>query len=231
MSDFKRNILVSIFLTALAWPMLASADYIESVNGDLSGNFLNPTSIALVPNGSTRVSGTVTGAGMGVSTDLDYFMVTVPVGQGLAALNVLPGTVGGGAIGSFIAVFAGSTAANPATAVSTDTLGYYLYRTPADIGTDILDNMGTFNFMGVNPSIGFTPPLFAGNYTFWVQEGALGTFPYNFELVLSSVPAPPTILLMGLAGVAFLGLRRRRGEGTNTASSGQALARARGEPE
>ena len=220
MSGFKRNILAWIYLTALAWPMLASADYIESVNGDLSGNSLSPTSIALVSNGSTRVSGTVQGAGMGMSLDLDYFTVTIPAGQVLARLNVLDGTAGGGAIGSFIALYTGATAPNPATAVSTDALGYYLYRA-ADIGTDILDNMGTFNFMGTNPSKGFVPPLLPGAYTFWIQEGANGTFPYNFELVLT-VPAPPTILLVGLAGVAFLGLRRRRAEATSTVDAGRA---------
>jgi len=209
MNDLKRSTLASILLTALVWPMLASANYTESVNGDLSGNFQNPTSIALVPNGSTTVSGTIQGAGMGVSVDLDYFTITVPAGQVLSALNVLPGTVGAGAIGSFIAIYSGATAVNPVGAASTDSLGYYLYRA-ADIGTDILDNLGTFNFNGTNPSIGFIPPLSPGNYTFWIQEGFNGTFPYNFELV-SSVPEPPAILLMGLAGLV-IGLRRHRRE-------------------
>ena len=105
MSDLKRSIVTSIFATALVWPVLASANYNESADGDLSGNFQSPTSIALIPKGSTRISGTIQGAGMGVSVDLDYFTVTVPAGQMLVALNVLPGTVGGGAIGSFIAIY------------------------------------------------------------------------------------------------------------------------------
>ena len=210
MSDLKRSILASIFLTALVWPMLASADYIESVNGDLSGNYQNPTSIALVPNGSTRVSGTVQGAGMGVSIDLDYFTVTVPVGQVLAALNVLPGTVGGGAIGSFIAIYPGATAVNPVGAASTDALGYYLYRA-ADIGTNILDDMGTFNFMGTNPSIGFIPPLPSADYTFWIQEGFNGTFPYNFELGTAFRSGTADAPADGVAGLA-MSLRRRRRE-------------------
>jgi hypothetical protein len=209
MSDLKRSIVTSIFATALVWPVLASANYNESADGDLSGNFQSPTSIALVPNGSTTISGTIQGAGMGVSVDLDYFTVTVPAGQVLVALNVLPGTVGGGAIGSFIAIYSGSTAVNPVGAASTDALGYYLYRA-ADIGTDILDNMATFNFNGTNPSIGFIPPLFPGAYTLWIQEGFNGTFPYNFELVLNSVPEPPTVLLM-VAGLAMI-LRRHRRE-------------------
>ena len=93
---------------------------------------------------------------MGMSFDLDYFRVSVPVGQVLSAVNVVPGT-GAGAIGTFIAVFDGP-AVNPDTAVSTDLLGYYLYRT-ADIGTNILDDIATFNFQGTNPSQGFVPPL------------------------------------------------------------------------
>jgi len=209
MTDLKRRIATSIFVTALVWPMLASANYNESANGDLSGNFQNPTSIALVPNASTAISGTIQGAGNGVSVDVDYFTVTVPAGQVLVALNVLPGTVGAGAIGSFIAIYSGSTAVNPVSAASTDALGYYLYRA-ADIGTDILDNMATFNFNGTNPSIGFIPPLFPGAYTFWIQEGFNGTFPYNFDLVLNSVPEPATSLLM-VAGLAII-LRRHRRE-------------------
>ena len=60
--------------------------------------------------------------------------------------------------------------------------------------------------------MGFIPPLPAADYTFWIQEGFLGTFPYSFELVLRSVPAPPTILLMGLAGLVMSLRRRRRGD-------------------
>jgi len=51
--------------------MLASAHYIESVNGALSANFQNPSSIALVPNGSTRGLRDYPGSAQGVSVDLD----------------------------------------------------------------------------------------------------------------------------------------------------------------
>ena len=213
MSNLKRSIVASIFVTTLACPVLALANYAESVNGDLSGNFQNPTPIALVPNGSTTISGTIQGAGSGVSIDLDFFTVAVPVGQVLSAVDVLPGTAVGG-VGSFIGLYSGSTAVDPATAASTDALGYYLYRA-TDIGTDILDNIATFNFGGTNPSIGFVPPLPAGNYTFWIQEGFNGIFPYNFELALSAspsaVPEPSMAvgLLIGLGGLVSLRRHRR----------------------
>jgi hypothetical protein len=106
--------IASIYLTALAWPMLASANYVESVDGDLSGDHLNPTSVALVANGSTMVSGTVEGAGMATSVDLDYFTVSVPIGQRLDSLIVRDGTSGGGMTGIFFGMFPGATGPIPA---------------------------------------------------------------------------------------------------------------------
>lgn len=208
MCSLKLRIRSVILASALIGPTLASANFNESTDGDLSGNYQSPTLIPLVSNGSTTVSGTVQGAGMGVSVDLDYFTVNVPAGQVLAALNVLPGTAGGGNVGSFIALYSGSSAVNPVGASSAAALGYYLYRS-ADIGTDILDNMASFNFMGNNPSIGFTPPLASGDYTFWVQEGFNGTFPYSFDLVLAPVPEPSGYAVM-LAGLGLVGLAARR---------------------
>ena len=55
----------------------------------------------------------------------------------------------------------------------------------ADIGTDILDDMGPSTPMELHR---FIPPLACADYTFWIQEGFNGTFPYNFQLVLRSVP-------------------------------------------
>jgi hypothetical protein len=188
MMNRSATVLTSIWLTVIAFPMLASAAWIESSNGDLSGNFASPTFVPLTPNSSNTVAGTVTGAGGGVSTDIDYFTITVPVGQVLSALFVRPGTTSGGT-GSFIGLYAGSTATNPATATGSQLLGYDLYKA-ADANTDILPTMATFLFGPItNKSQGFTPPLAAGNYTFWIQEGSLGTFNYNFDLVLSAAPA------------------------------------------
>jgi hypothetical protein len=204
--DCKRSILAAMVFSVLAWPMVASADYIEAVNGDLSGDFAHPTPIA-VAIGSTTVAGTVEGKGKGVSVDLDYFKVTIPEGQVLAALIVDSGTQGGGAIGAFIALFDGATAVDPGSAAASDTLGFYLYGA-GDVGSNILEKMQGFTFGG-STSPGFDLPLPAGDYTFWVQEGFLGTFPSNFQIVVQSAPAPPTILLLGLVGLA-LGVRHYR---------------------
>src|SRR5262245_47807454 len=142
MRDFKRGVLTAMVLSLLAWPALASADYIESVNGDLSGDFEHPTAIA-VAIGSTTVAGTVEGTGKGVSVDLDDFKGTIPAGQVLSGLFVGTGTQGGGTLGSFIALFEGPTAVNPATATAADTLGFYLYGI-GDLGVNILEEMQGF---------------------------------------------------------------------------------------
>jgi hypothetical protein len=95
---------------------------------------------------------------MGVSVDLDYFTVTVPVGQVLAALNVLPGTWARAPLAPSsrsIRRYRGPIRSAPLPRMP---LGYYLYRA-ADIGTNIWTTWATFNFMGTNPSIGFVPPL------------------------------------------------------------------------
>jgi hypothetical protein len=194
-------------LAALAWPSFALAAYNETTDGDLSGNHLSPTAVALTSSGLTSISGSVTGAGSGVSTDLDYFKVTVPAGQVLTNIFVRTGTTSGGATGSFIGLFSGPVGTDPATTTGANLLGYYLYR-PADIDTNILDDMATFNFNGSNPSQGFAPPLPAGDYTFWLQEGALGTFNYNFDIELN-VPEPTTPALL-LVGTGLLALRRNR---------------------
>ena len=62
-----------------------------------------------------------------------------------------------------------------------------------------------------NGSTGFTPPLPAGDYSFWVQDADIGAAHYHFNLVLSQVPEPGTvsIALVGLI-IALAAVRVRR---------------------
>ena len=59
-----------------------------------------------------------------------------------------------------------------------------------------------------NQASGFTVPLAAGEYTFWLQELAGGSFNYRFNLVLTPVPEPAPWLLLS-AGVGFLAWRAK----------------------
>lgn len=182
----------------------ASVVYSESVSGDLSGSGLSPTPIT-VALGSNQVFGT-TGRTAGV-IDLDYFTFTVPVGQVLTGITILPGTAGLGAEGdSFIGMQAGSQLTVSPTATSaTGLLGWFHYDS-SDVGTNILPLMGTSGL----GSTGFIPPLPAGSYSFWVQELSTGTAPYGFDFSIATPePAPWAMLLAGLALIALRTGRQR----------------------
>jgi hypothetical protein len=179
-------------------------------NGPLSTSGLAPTALGPLTLGDNDVFATTGSSAAGV-IDQNFFVVTVPVGFALASITELPGTVVGGAA-SFIGVEAGSQVTvasnNPTTAAGL--LGFTLY-TEAEINTNILPLMATPN----EGSSGFTPPLGPGQYSFWIQEGDTGTFPFGFDLGLvstASVPEPGTltISLIGLAILSPVLLRRRR---------------------
>jgi hypothetical protein len=194
-------LLAGAFLSGMA----AHGDtiYNESVSGDLSNSGLTPTllTVSLGPNdlfGTTGKTGTV--------VDRDYFTFTVPQGLELTAITVLPGTQTLGPLGdSFIGIESGpevtvSTAATDATGL----LGWFHYDT-GDIGVNILPLMGTSGL----GSTGFTTPLPAGTYSFWVQEGNVGTVPYGLEFTVATPePASWTMLLTGMA--ALVGKTARR---------------------
>jgi hypothetical protein len=81
----------------------------------------------------------------------------------------------------FIGVQQGSTfTVTPQEAAAGDMYGYAHFGNSAgNVGTNILDDMGT-----APGAIGFTPPLAAGSYTFWLQQGTAGgtTYQLNFDV-------------------------------------------------
>jgi hypothetical protein len=196
-NSMTSHILRSVVLlaSALLYGAAAHGDtiYNESVSGDLSNSGLTPT-LLTVSLGSNDLFGT-TGK-TGTTIDRDYFTFTVPQGLKLTAITVLPGTQTLGTLGdSFIGIESGpevtvSTAATDATGL----LGWFHYDT-GDIGGNILPLMGTSGF----GSTGFSGPLPAGTYSFWVQEASVGTVPYGLEFTVATPePASWTMLLTGL---------------------------------
>ena len=142
----------------------------EAADGDIVNDPNNPQPLQLVI-GENRVNGTV------VSPDLDYLTINVPAGSELSALE-LTEYVSEDDV-SFIAIQAGSVFTElPEGAEAANLLGFVLFGAEL-AGTDILDDMGTGE-----DAQGFTPPLEAGDYTFWIQETADSTVDYSFSFVV-----------------------------------------------
>jgi hypothetical protein len=196
-SNMRRSIvlLAVTFLYGIA--AHGSTIYNESVSGDLSNSGLSPT-LLTVSLGANDVFGT-TGKDPNNVIDRDYFTFTVPQGEDLTGITVLPGTQTLGTLGeSFIGIENGpevtvSTAATDATGL----LGWFHYGA-GDIGVNILPSMGTSG----DGSTGFTGPLPAGTYSIWDQEASSGTVPYGLEFTVAAAtpePASWTLLLTGMA--------------------------------
>lgn len=193
-SFFRSAIVASVF----AGP-LSAATYFESVQGDLSDDYVAPTAIIL-GTGSNRLVGSLAGG----EADLDLFTLQVLAGSSITAINILGYTGGGN--GSFLGLqFGSELSQNP---------------TPSDeffapIGYAIItaaDAAATRNVLG---TITVGPPFFgaatlpAGTYAGWLNEtGAAST--YDIEVVVTTVPEPSALMLIAVAGAATAARRRRR---------------------
>jgi len=189
---------LGLVVSSAAW----ATNYDEAVNGDLSGDRLNPTILTLT-EGSNLITAT------SAAGDLEYYRLFVPGGKRLSAIVAVSNT---SPSISFIGVQRGTQFTESASAPNVaNILGYSHFGVGnGTIGTDILDNMG----VGAG-AIGFTPPLGAANYTFWSQEtGASATYTLDFQVtaVPNAVPFPRAalaLLAVALAATGFFGMRRR----------------------
>jgi hypothetical protein len=185
-----------------------SANDYDDVASDLSNAFGSPTPVPL-SFGANVIRGT-TGTQNGL--DRDYFRITVPAGAKLTSLDLVAfdGTR------SFIGVETGTVFTDPNTTAQSNLLGW-VHFTPSLVGTNILDDMAA----GAGAQ-GFTGPLPAGDYSFWIQENGTPLVSYTLRLTLAAatpaVPALPapfgTLLLVGLGlGGLALAAHRRDSEG------------------
>lgn len=181
----------------------AATVYDEGVSGDLSNVGATPNPLAFAP-GDNRIFGS-TGRGTNDVVDRDYFTFTVLPGFVLSAIEVLPGTTSiGGRSLSFIGMEAGNQMTVLPTSMSAAGLLGWRHYSPADINTDILDDMA----IPVAGSSGFTTPLGSGAYSIWIQETAVGSANYGFNFRLSAVPEPETWAML-ILGFGFLGAGMR----------------------
>ncbi len=201
---------IVLLASAVLYALAAHGDttYSEIINGDLSNNGLAPT-LLTVSLGLNDVFGTTGKSATTGTIDRDYFTFTVPQGLELTGITVLPGTQTLGTLGdSFIGVESGPQVTVSTTATTAaGLLGWDHYGTD-DIGVNILPLMG----MGAGAT-GFTGPLPAGQYSFWVQEASVGTVDYGLEFTVAPEPASWTMLLTGMGMLAGEAARRARRSG------------------
>jgi PEP-CTERM motif-containing protein len=190
-------------LVAAATGAHAAVVYDESVNGDLSGDRLNPTTINLLPGVNSLIATT----GFSTVQDEEYFRIDLPPSGQLT--NVLLQSYSGDNGLMFIGVEKGfqfSFSPDDAFAHIGDLLGWTHFgpNNGNQIGDDLLPAIG----MGGGAK-GFTPPLSFPPYTFWIQQYDSDT-KYQLDFVVAAVPEPATWILMVL-GIALLVSARQIG--------------------
>jgi hypothetical protein len=183
----------------------AAVIYDEGTSGDFSNTGIAPTALGLVA-GSNEILGSMGFTGTGL--DRDYFALTVPTGKALTAIRALPGTeVAVGA--SFLGMQAGAQmTVSPNAFTAAGLLGWAHYSDPPPAGADLLPTMSVAGF----GSSGFTIPLAAGSYTFWLQD-VDGPASYHLDFVVANVAPVPLPGALALFAPALLGMLRGRKKG------------------
>ena len=186
----------------------ASADLMwdEAIDGDISGDYMNPTQMYTKGVNNHVIFTTVGG---NPEQDREYFTFTIAEGYELVSIVLDNFDTDPESNLGFIGVASGTSFPTPPDAPDpTQLLGFALVGM-ADVGDDILQSMGQ-----AGGSIGFTGPLGPGSYTFWAQETGPSTddWDLNFIVTQGSAPAVPGPgALAGLIGIATIAGRRRRG--------------------
>lgn len=187
-------VMVSGTIVIGALPASGDIFHNEAIQGDLSGNPAAPTAYTLPLGVNTLIA-------TSVRNDLEYVALTIPAGRTLSSLMLASYTSVDPI--AFIAVQSGAVFTEPPTGTNVANLLGWAHFGPAfgQVGTDILDDIGAGG-----GAIGFTPPLPAGTYTFWIQQTGTNSTDYQLDFVV--VPAPG-VLGVSAAGFA-LAMRRRR---------------------
>ena len=196
-----RTGIVSILAVCAFTGTSAIADLMwdEAIDGDLSGDYANPTQLFTkgVNNHVRFITEDLSG-----DPDREYFTFTIDAGYELTNLFLDTFETTPEFNLAFIAIASGSAFPTPPSAPDPGAmLGYALVGIP-DAGTDILQLMGE----GAG-SQGFTGPLGAGSYSIWAQETSIAIDVWDLNFVVTAIPAPGALSLLGLGAI---GLRRRR---------------------
>ena len=163
-------------------PSAGSGLYDEAVDGEITDDPTNPLALDLSP-GSNALSGAV------IAGDIDYVTVHVPEGYVMSAIDHTEFDSADDL--AFIGIQSGTVFTEPPTNTEVaNLLGFALFGDSTE-GSDILPTIGTGE-----GAQGFTPPLSAGDYTFWIQQTGTDVVSYTFDFVVTpaaDVPAPGSL--------------------------------------
>jgi hypothetical protein len=178
----------------------------------LSNSGATPTQLTVAP-GLNELFGKT---GKSTSPDPDYFTFNVPIGYALVSIVVLPDhtspvpAVPGQSAGL---EFLGLQAGNQFTAGTTPSsmLGYLHFNGSSGEILDDLSVPRSPNPATVDPTTGFTPPLGAGDYAFWVQDTGVGEATYGLSFEIKYVPdaGPGLLSSVGAMGAVLAAAGRR----------------------
>lgn len=173
----------------LAAPAAHANNWDEAINGDLSGDRLAPSTLALTPGSNLVIDTTIAG-------DLDYLTVTVPTGYVLSAIDLL-NFVSTDDLG-FLAIQAGSTFTEPPTGTNVANLLGWAHTGPF-YPQPYLEILGTSD-----GAIGFTGALPSGLYTLWIQQTGAQLIGTTFDLVVTAPVPEPAAGVLALLGISAL---------------------------
>lgn len=181
------------FGAAMAAIAQAGVLHDEAVDGDITGDRLNPAAFSLSLGSNIIRATSNTG-------DREYVALTVPAGRTLDAVR-LTAYAGEDQV-AFIAVQAGGVITeDPGAPDVANLLGWTHFGPGVGLGpvSDLLPELAA------GPgAIGFAPPLAAGGYAFWIQQTGPSLVAYELDFV--TTPEPSAGLALMVLAVAF---RRR----------------------
>ena len=165
-------------LVAVAAP-IATADVLwnEFDQIDISGDRFNPTMVTVGAGTHSLVATSQAG-------DREYITITIPAGFSLTRIDHVSYDFISDTL-AFMGVQVGPIITLPPNTPSPAGLLGWTHFGVNTVGQDVLDNLG--NGPGAT---GFTPPLPAGTYAFWIQQiGGVCEYQLDFVVVESSCVA------------------------------------------
>lgn len=201
----RRFLLTLLLAATLPFSGAQALNWSEAVHGDLSNSGAAPTVVVLT-EGSNLFEGTMGSLDGTGPLDADVWSFTIAAGYYLTGISLVAYSAPAPNLNSFMALDDAATISmtNPLTHLSNG-LWTEQFDSFGDTYTDLLAILDAGPRFG---GAGFAGPLRPGTYTFWIQEGD-AQIHYTIDMVVTAVPEPGGLALVGLAGMAW-GMRRRR---------------------